>query len=340
MRPILALLAGLIVGLAAPRAEAGLSFCNKADVAHSFAVAWKDGDDWRVEGWWNIEPGECSRVVGGDLTQRYYYWRATAAGREFSGDDFYFCTDSNAFTITGEQGNCAARGHDRSEFKQLDTGQSAKEFTLNLLAADDSPAPDPAPPPAPDASAPGTYGEPYSDAAIFQDCASEGDAEFCTFHAGGTKFYIYDDGRTPRAVFTTMRSLLPGATIAVEGDLVEVFDSTAEVVLRRVDIRTPDRFDTILERMQGSWYSVDDPNNMINIIGAEQENRYDGDLISLDYLSIRDWCDDYPGGGPFLYARTEGTEDYYCYGIEHVDQLEMLLIYLPRGNFLTYRKLD
>ena len=51
---------------AAVPALAGLDFCNKADVRHSFAVAWKDGDDWRVEGWWNIDPGACKTVIGAD----------------------------------------------------------------------------------------------------------------------------------------------------------------------------------------------------------------------------------------------------------------------------------
>ena len=326
---------------AAVPALAGLDFCNKADVRHSFAVAWKDGDDWRVEGWWNIDPGACKTVIGGDLKVRYYYFRATASGRTFDGD-YTFCTEASAFTIVGEQSNCAARGYDSGAFRAIDTGKTATSFTLNLVESSPPPA-DPVPPPAPApvGAPPGTYGDSYAGNAIFQECASEGDAEFCAFHSEGTKYFVYDDGRTPPQLFQLLRGMLPGTPITFDGDLEAIYDMTADVVLRRVTPRDWTAADSLLDRMQGGWYSEEDPNSQITILGAEQENVYDGDVVGRDYMWIGDWCGEYSGAGPYLSLRTEGmADDVLCYGIEKVDQLQMELIYLPRGNFLVYRRLD
>ena len=328
--------------LAATQANAGLNFCNNADVQHSFAVAYKDGDNWRSVGWWNIDPGECKLVIGGDLQRRYYYYRATATGRTFNGDDYYFCTRQEAYEAIGEQGNCPARGYDKSEFRKLDTGKTARDFTLNLVPAGGdavTPAPAPAPAPAP-GNAPGTYGEPYSNAAILQECISGDGPAYCAFHADGTKLYVYDDGRTPQFVLTAMRALDPGTPIAVSGDLVEVFDATAEVVLRDITVRPYSDNDWLLKRMQGYWYAVDDPNAQFNILGAERENQYDGQMMGLEFLSVQNWCDDSPGNGPFLVARDPETGEAFCYGIEHVGDFDMTLMFLPRGNFLEFRKLD
>jgi len=334
---------GLLLAIFALPAKAALTFCNKADVMHTFAVAFKVEAGWQVEGWWNIEPGDCKVVVGGDLKNRYYYWRAKAKGRDFTGEDFYFCTKTEAFTIVGEQGNCALRNLDSHEFSKLDTGKSAKDFTLNLVLPDSAAGPDTASDEDQEpliAGEAGSYGDPYANDAIFQECLEEGDAEWCAFHADGTKFYVYQDGRTPDDIFDFMRKLLPGDPIAVEGDLVEVFDSTAEVVLRVAAGRRGDARDVMIGKMQGYWYATDDPNARFNILGAERINDYDGEMMGTEFISLRDNCDDFSGGGPYLYARDPEGGDSLCYEVVSVSDLEMVLMYLPRGNFLEYRKLD
>lgn len=334
----------LVMTLFAGPASAALTFCNKADVMHTFAVAFKVEEGWQVEGWWNIDPGECKVVIGGDLKNRYYYWRAKAKGREFKGEDFHFCTQSDAFTIVGEQGNCALRGYNSHEFSKLDTGKTAKDFTLNLVLPEVS---EKAPEATSDedqepliAGEAGSYGEPYSGDAVFQECLEEGDAEWCAFHADGTKFFVYEDGRSDANSMNLLRKMLPGDPIHVEGDLVEIFDATAEFVLREASGRRGDANDVTLSKMQGYWYAVDDPNARFNILGAERINDYDGQQMGTEYLSVSDQCDDFTGGGPYLFARDPEGGDSLCYEIVSVGELDMVLMYLGRGNFLEYRKLD
>ncbi|ANP35680.1 hypothetical protein JL2886_00754 [Phaeobacter gallaeciensis] len=338
--------AGLCLAFSAAPAFAGLEICNDAGRSLSVAIGYADGDTWVSKGWWNIDAGDCKTPLGGDLKNRYYYYRANSSGSAFASGDFTFCTTSQAFTISGDS-ECAARGYESTGFRKLDTGKTAKQFTLTLVdnstsKSETTPKPAPPPPAPAPATGPapaGTYGEPYSNMANLQDCTYEG-ARTCSFHADGTKFYVSDDGRTPQFVFAIMEKLDPGTPIEVQGDLEAIYDRSADVVLRDITIRPWTNADSILNRMQGSWYSVDDPNSQFNILGSERDNTYDGAITGRDYISVSDWCDSFQGAGPYLYAREEETGESYCYAIDSMSDFEMTLMYLPGGNFLSYRKLD
>ncbi|MDJ0626812.1 MAG: DUF1036 domain-containing protein [Rhodobacter sp.] len=113
-------------------AQAGLEICNETDLQQSVAIGYKGERDWTSEGWWNIDPGDCALVVDGDLTQRYYYYRAESEGREFQSQRYVFCTQSDVFTIVGDT-SCEDRGFEAQEFREIDTGATATKFTLSLV---------------------------------------------------------------------------------------------------------------------------------------------------------------------------------------------------------------
>ncbi|WP_264210261.1 DUF1036 domain-containing protein [Leisingera thetidis] len=328
------LAAGL--GLAASPALAGLEICNNAGQSLSLAIGYSSGGGWVSEGWWTIPAGGCKTAVSGDLKTRYYYYRADAGGAVLASGDYTFCTSPEPFTIHGDT-QCGPRGYETQGFRRLDTGETARHFTLTLNAAADAPA---APPPAaPQAGAPGAYGEPYSDNVTLQGCSIEGQRA-CSFHAGGTKFLVRDDGRTPRLVFSVMEALDPGTPLTVRGDLEAVYDRTADVVLRDAAVRPWTEHDGLLNRLQGHWYSVEDPNAQFTVLGAERDNSYDGADTGRDYLSVSERCFEFEGGGPYLHAREEETGEDYCYVIDHAGRQELTLMHLPRGTVLRYRKLD
>ena len=113
-------------------AQAGLEICNKTDLLQSVAIGYKGETDWTSEGWWNIKPGECATPVPGKLEKRYYYYHAKSDGGGFRGQNFVFCTQSKEFTITGDTG-CDERGFDVTQFREIDTGETAISFTLTLV---------------------------------------------------------------------------------------------------------------------------------------------------------------------------------------------------------------
>ncbi len=115
-------------------AQAGLEICNKTDLLQSIAIGYKGETDWTSEGWWNIKPGDCATPVPGKLKKRYYYYHARSDGGGFRGQSFMFCTQGKEFTITGDT-ECEGRGFDATQFREIDTGETAIAFTLTLVDA-------------------------------------------------------------------------------------------------------------------------------------------------------------------------------------------------------------
>jgi uncharacterized membrane protein len=320
-------------------ADAGLEICNDTDARQTVAVGYQSGDDWISEGWWNLDAGTCGVVIGGDLENRYYYLLAQSKGWSFTDENIIFCTTPDAFTITGDA-DCEGRGYQTGRFARIDTGKTALHHAVRLAAflRRDGPATGAAAAPAAEAGE--RYGDPYSsDTARFQDCVFETEAPFCTFHDNGTKFFVYDDGRTPAGVIRSMQGYLPGTPVELRGDLTGIYDRTADIVLRRILPRPYNRQDSVLERLQGQWYSVDDPASTFTVLGSERESAYDGAWSGLDYLGVGTSCDRFDSG-EYLIARAEETGETICYGIESISDRDLSLMYLPVGNFLHYRKLD
>ncbi|MDE2029333.1 MAG: DUF1036 domain-containing protein [Alphaproteobacteria bacterium] len=141
------LLAGgviLTAMLVLPRgARAALSFCNRTQAPIEAAIGYHGdtggGDrDWVSEGWWRIEPGQCARVYGENLTQRFYFYYAYALTQTAKdtpptvwAGKYTLCTGDKAFRIRGDN-NCIARGYRATGFHELDTGGSAPDYTLDF----------------------------------------------------------------------------------------------------------------------------------------------------------------------------------------------------------------
>lgn len=143
------------IGAEAPAtAEGGLEVCNQTNVNRWLAIGYYDEpkESWTSEGWWELEPGDCTTPVEGALTQQFYYYRAEDPNEQFEGNpDYAFCTVNDAFTIVGDQ-DCEARNYKTTAFLEVDTGETATSFTLDLTpqtvpgaqAIGDSPAMPPA----------------------------------------------------------------------------------------------------------------------------------------------------------------------------------------------------
>lgn len=122
-------------------ANAALRICNETTFVQSVTVGYEGPEGWTSKGWWNIDPSDCSVVVGGELQQRYYYYRAEVNGGDFPGEGYMFCTTPQEFEIVGDT-NCEARGYDNESFREIDTGASAVDFTFTLVSNDgDAPPP-------------------------------------------------------------------------------------------------------------------------------------------------------------------------------------------------------
>lgn len=334
--------------IAATQAQAGLEICNDTNLLQSVAIGYKGDTDWVSEGWWNVDPGTCAEVVGGDLTKRYYYYYAEAEGREFEGQNYNFCVEENIFTITGDT-NCEDRGFETLGFREIDTGETATEFSLSLV--DQSVPPRPAPDPAPDAGGsqdgvtgggtqttteapvvpsvtvslahlssglpPGKYGDAFRVDALFQGCELEQGAEYCGFHAAGWKLRAYYDGPTPDDLLYALEEMPINTFLRLHGDMGETSGVHAAVVVRQVVPKaTADPYATLRAAMQGDWADRSDRRLEFTVRGSEIYRRRDGKLVSTAFLQIADACEVGVGPGPVLIETDLSTRAPVCHIID------------------------
>ena len=115
----------------APSARADLRVCNGAAMRVSVALAYTTGKDWTSEGWWNLKPSSCETLMKGALAARYYYvYAMDERGGEWKGKTF-MCTRDREFKIGGRK-DCYSRGLDRTGFFEIDTGEHARNWTVQL----------------------------------------------------------------------------------------------------------------------------------------------------------------------------------------------------------------
>jgi uncharacterized membrane protein len=135
------LLAGAILCGGARDAVAAMSFCNRTAGPVEAALGYRDDTDntsWVTEGWWRIEPGQCARVYGQPLTQRFYFYYAHALTQiikdtpptTWSGK-YMLCTDDKAFRIEGDS-DCQSRNYLATGFQELDLGANTRDYTLDF----------------------------------------------------------------------------------------------------------------------------------------------------------------------------------------------------------------
>ncbi|MGD9738778.1 MAG: DUF1036 domain-containing protein [Bauldia sp.] len=119
-----ALGAGTPVLLATP-AAADFTICNTTTSRVGVSIGYRDGDMWTTEGWWNITAGDCSTIVSGPLSSRFYYVYAVDYDQPgaWTGNAF-MCTQDLEFTIRGIE-DCVARGYERTGFVEVDTANQA-----------------------------------------------------------------------------------------------------------------------------------------------------------------------------------------------------------------------
>jgi uncharacterized membrane protein len=125
-------------------AHAAMVFCNRTQNAIEAALGYREAVDWISEGWWRIEPGQCARVFGKPLAQRFYLYYATSmapvaegkAPMSWSGK-YQLCADTKAFRIEGDA-DCDARGYKTKGFQQIDIGLTTRDYTLDFRESDAS----------------------------------------------------------------------------------------------------------------------------------------------------------------------------------------------------------
>lgn len=291
---------------AAP-AQAALTVCNQTDATASVAIGYSEAGTWTSEGWWVTQPGDCRTVVGGDLGNRFYYWRATSDRHDWEDQNFYFCTASDAFTILGDT-DCADRGYARVRFNEIDTGD-ATDWTLNLTAGTPSPATAPTP-------ERGSLGEPYTINGLLSHCQVYDASMACEVHADGFTYIASSANHTPLATLEQLDSLGVNTPVTISGDMTGYWDSTAEVTIATWRQEGTDRYSDLRYALQGLWTSEDDPQWSILVHGSTVEDLHAGMPGGTATLHIADTCPGLLGDGPVvILAYSDAPDDPLCWSM-------------------------
>ncbi|WP_264210255.1 DUF1036 domain-containing protein [Leisingera thetidis] len=325
-------LAGLLLAalLKAPAGEARIRICNDTEALHHLAVAARANGSWVAQGWQPVVPGGCFEPVPDGYQGRFFYFRTESPGYRFRDDSIRFCTAPGRFRAA-DHGDCAALGYAEQGFAKAVAKPADQRILLSTRsqavtgsAAEAAPA-----------------GLPFAAEVVFQGCKPLATPETvaCRFVGGGLE--IGSEGRVQVSdpVFTFLLGLLPGAPLAIEGEMTSLFGTSGALDLQSVTPRAPNRFDRMLQQMQGEWLSVRNPKDRFSISGAVRQVSYAGRRMTPEFVSIQESCRGADRTGDFLMAWDSLRGTSLCYRIQSLTSGSMTLVYLPRGIRLDYRRL-
>ncbi|WP_421053924.1 DUF1036 domain-containing protein [Leisingera sp. D0M16] len=317
-------------------AQAGPRICNDTGALHHLAVVLRDGGSWVAQGWQRLHPGDCAEPVPREYQGKFLYFRSESPGYNFRDDGVRFCTAPGRFRIT-HGGDCAGKNQVLRGFAKADLDQRGQPVLLSTRSkgGEDGET----------ASRPHHQqhntddGLHFSAEVVFQGCKLNPAEETVTCKFVGHGIEIGSEGRLQVSdpVFTYLLGLLRGAPVEVDGDMISRLGSFGELDLHSVTPRVPDRFDRILQMMQGVWQSERSPLDRFAISGAMRRVSYAGRRMTPEFLSVQDSCQG-AGGADFLMAWDSLRGSSLCYQIKSLTEDRMTLIYLPRGIRLDYRR--
>ncbi len=95
-----------------------------------------------------------------------------------------------------------------------------------------------------------------------------------------------------------------------------------------------------IERIQGTWQSTDDAAATIAIRGNAFLSRYDDVALISETIHFVSDCERQVNDSEGEYFVLMADTGVLCYRLSYVDETLLEYIYLPRGNTLSYTRLE
>lgn len=126
----------LIEDANAREAKLGFFYCNKASSAVWSAVAEPEENDlYASRGWWKLEPGDCAKIIKGELEHDHYYVYGVieegANERRLAGGDKTLCVNAVMFNVRSDL-TCADQDLEEAAFRRVEIG-GAPSATFDFL---------------------------------------------------------------------------------------------------------------------------------------------------------------------------------------------------------------
>lgn len=136
------LIDALIEDANAREAKLGFFYCNKTSDSVWAAIAEPQDDERYIsKGWWKLDPGDCSKILKGELARDHYFvYGAIESGpveKRLTGGDAAFCVNAVMFSAENEL-DCDEQDLDEAMFRRVDIGGAPSatfEFTPDMFAS-------------------------------------------------------------------------------------------------------------------------------------------------------------------------------------------------------------
>jgi uncharacterized membrane protein len=113
-------------------ANAWFDVCNQSGENISVAFAFHE-DNWKSQGWWNLDSGSCARLYPEELRAKntyYYVYAKGNQGGEWTGDRA-FCTVTQKFLLANANQVCRGNNRVWKNFIEVFTGEYSN-YTMTL----------------------------------------------------------------------------------------------------------------------------------------------------------------------------------------------------------------
>jgi hypothetical protein len=184
---------------------------------------------------------------------------------------------------------------------------------------------------------PGKSGEAFEVSALLQGCGTSAELDGCTFYAEGARWVVARGGASNAAALEAMALMPVNTALLISGDQISMGDITVEAAVAKIAPGI-DAFAENRALMQGNWVSQDDALASLEVVGSEQTDSYDGQVVSTSVVTFSDSCPDGAAMGPVFFTFEMGGDpaNMLCYEILDLTADRMELSYVGRGNTLVY----
>lgn len=172
--------------------------------------------------------------------------------------------------------------------------------------------------------------EPMADQGYAVGCDATVAPASCVIVSRGFNLRVVEGGGTPDAVFARLREMPAMSAVSFEGDLGELGDSSADIVLRALQPEPDELYQGNLQALQGRWQPEGEETPFtIEIKGMDWTEVVQGEVTDVFLMSVGEACGNgvLPGTGMAitLYRYGDDPADDACWRLEYVDDSKLEL---------------
>jgi hypothetical protein len=187
--------------------------------------------------------------------------------------------------------------------------------------------------------------EPFEGRGYLVGCDGDAAGSGCRIVASGVIFHVRDGEGTNEGMMDLLWSEPPVTAVTISGEMGDLGDITAPLVLTSLSFPQDDPFQDTLRYLQGDWRpDGEDTPFLLRITGLEWQEWQDDELLAAFLITPSEACaDGVIPGGMVLSLRQIGGDpsESACWQVEYATDTTMDLRNVTRGfGLVTYARFE